>query len=130
MRLSLLFLTLTACAHRLVVREAPTYTLETAATVARQEEAAEALLEAAEVASEAGDWAACTRYAAPALLIEATARPQANRALWLAGLPYPDPETGETPARGTEQPDPGPSPAPRPVTDVCGPEPVTPVEEE
>lgn len=127
MRLSLLclsaLLVLPACATRYAVRDSTTYATEVAATVARQDEAADALFVAAERAKEAGDWRACAEYAGPALLIEASAQVQANRALWLADLPYPDPETGEAPPVGTEQPDPGKSPSPRSVVDVCGPAP-------
>jgi len=111
-----------ASCTRYAVRDATTYSAEVAASTARQEEAADALLVAAERAREAGDLEACEEYAAPALLIEAAARQQGNRALWLAGIPYLDPETGQLPPKGEKQPDPGPSPDPRPVAAVCGPQ--------
>ncbi len=115
MRLSSLILIVVLCGcTRYAVRDARTYAAETAASVARQEEAADALLTAAARARAAGDVVACREYAEPALLIEAAARRQADRALWLAGLPY-----GDTTGRRVKQPDPGPSPNPRPVAAVC-----------
>jgi hypothetical protein len=109
---------LAGCPKRTVVRDASSFTVETLAALKRQEEAASALLLAAESANEAGDAESCRAYAEPALLIEASARAQAYRALWLAGLPYPA-EDGTLPDRGTEQPDPGPAREPDPVTLIC-----------
>lgn len=95
---------------RHVVRDSATYTTEIYASVARQTEAASALLIAAEAAREAGDLEACARYAEPALLIQASAEAQGYRALWLAGLAYP----------GGDGTDPGVAPDPDPVSTVCG----------
>ena len=91
-----------------VVRDTQTYTAEILAGLAREQAAAEALVVAAELARSAGDEELCREYYAPALLIEVKAEPQAYRALWLAGLPYPLAD-GSLPAPGTEQEDPGPA---------------------
>lgn len=118
LRFALLFvLCLPACKASQVMRQADTFTVETLAALARQEEAADALLDAADAARAAGDLATCKQYAEPALLISASAELQAHRALWLAGLPYP--EDGEIPPRGTEQPDPGPSNPPKSADAYC-----------
>jgi len=101
-----------------VVRDAPTYTVEILATLQRQEDAADALRDAASYARENGDVERCILYAEPALMIDAYARSQAYRALWLADLPYPNPD-GSLPEPGEEQPDPGPSAALEPVTVLC-----------
>jgi hypothetical protein len=108
MRLILVLLA-AGCAH--VVRDTNTYTLEVHAALARQEEAAAALRKYAERAAAAGDNVACEELAGPALLIEATARPQASRALFLAGLSYPGAPKPPT--------DPGPPPAVQPLTTIC-----------
>lgn len=109
---------LAGCRHQ-VVRDGTTYTIEIIAALARQEEAATALFAAASEAKLRGDLTACEQYAAPALLIESSAKPQAYRALWLAGLSYPDAE-GRFPKQGTKQLDPGmPKPA-RAIEEVCG----------
>ena len=97
-----------------IVRDGDTFTIETLASLARQEEAAAALRFAATEAATNGDMMACTLYAEPALLIEAAARPQAYRALWLAGLPYPG-----GPEDGSAQPDPGPAPETENTTTIC-----------
>jgi hypothetical protein len=85
-----------------VVRDSSTYTAEVLASLARQEEAAAALLDAAHLVPVEH----CQATVAPALLIEATAQRQAYRALWLAGLPYPL-EDGSLPDPKTPQEDPG-----------------------
>lgn len=104
---------LTGC-PKAVVRDATAFQIETMAALKRQEEAASALREAAIIARDRGDHEACVRYAEPVLLIEASAKAQAYRALWLAGLPYPV----DNPTEG-EQPDPGPSAEPAPVSSIC-----------
>jgi hypothetical protein len=111
MRLTALIalLVLSGCVRHIVRNEA-TYTAEIYASIARQNEAADALIVAAEAARDAGDTAACARYAEPALLIQASAEIQGYRALWLAGLPYP----------GGDGEDPGAIPDPEPVSSVCG----------
>ena len=88
-----------------VVRDADTFHVEVMAAQARQTEAARALFTAADEALIRGDVEACRLYAAPALVIEAFAVNQAQRALYLAGL-IPE--------------DPGPSPEQRPVSAICG----------
>jgi hypothetical protein len=96
-----------ACAHnKKVIRDGGTFQLEVQAALARQQEASTALKTAAERAREAGQHEYCVEYATPALLIDAYAESQANRALWLAGL-----VDGE---------DPGPSAEPKPATTLCG----------
>lgn len=117
-------LTLQACAKR-VHRPADVYTVETLASLERQLEAADALLQAAEAARAAGDRDACVSYAKPALLIEATAIPQAQRSLFLAGLRYPEPTEVDGEIRlifpqDSDQPDPGPSRPVRDPSEVCG----------
>lgn len=123
-RLALLsaFMACPACAHPAVVRDSATFATETAAGLAREEEAAAALRTAAEFAADHGDDAACRDWATTALLIDAKARAQAYRSLWLAGLAYPD-ASGVLPPKGTQQPDPGPGKAPEPPDAVCGPVP-------
>ena len=101
-----------ACAPK-VLRDPATFQAETMASLARQQEAATALLQAA---IEAPDEATCAAYAEPALLIKAKAQPQAYRALWLAGLPYPTSDGSEPP---DEQEDPGVGPEPDAVASVC-----------
>ena len=109
--LFLAFLCVAGCSRH-IVRNEVTYTTEIYASVARQTEAADALLDAAKAASDAGDYDACVRYAGPALLIVSAAEIQGYRALWLAGLPYPgDDGSGE---------DPGAPPDPEPVSTICG----------
>ncbi len=107
------------CTAGKVVRDGQTYTAEVMAGLMREQAAAKSLREAATKAKDAGDRAACEGYARTALLIEAKARGQAYRALWLAGLPYPKPD-GSVPKKGEEQQDPGPSPKPADVGTVCG----------
>lgn len=109
-RIALLALLMLAACPKHIARNEATYTAEIYAAIARQNEAADALLEAADSAKEAGDLDACARYAQPALLIKATAEIQGHRALWLAGLPYP----------GGDGTDPGAAPDPEPVSTVCG----------
>ena len=101
-----------------VTRDADTYVAEILAGLARESEAADALMLAAESALEAHDSELCAVYAGPALLIEAKARPQAYRALWLAGIVYPEAD-GTIPPEGTEQADPGPSGSVESVMSVC-----------
>jgi len=110
----------TGCGPRRIVRDAATYTAEILAAVERQQEAMDALWIAADEARSAGDLDACRRYAAPALLIEAKARAQGDRALWLAGLPYRKAD-GTLPEPGEKQPDPGRADALRSLDDVCPP---------
>lgn len=95
-----------SCGQKRVLRDAATYEVEIRAAEARQNEAAVALFNAAERARQAGDRLLCAEYAIPALLIEAAATHQAERALWLVHL-------GPTF-------DPGPMPEPRDVNEVCG----------
>lgn len=90
-----------------VVRDSQVYTAEILAGLAREEAAAEALATAAAEARAEGDEVKCRELYAPAHLIEVKARPQAYRALWLAGLPYPLPD-GSIPGPDVEQEDPGP----------------------
>jgi len=111
-------LLLTGCPKKTVVRSSASFYVETLAALARQEEAAISLHHAAAEAKSRGDRAACELYAEPALLIDASARAQAHRALWLAGLPYPA-ANGTTPPRGTKQPDPGPATKPAAVSTLC-----------
>ena len=87
-------------------RDTQTYTVEIFAGLQREEKAAEALLKAASAAAKRGDLEACEDYAAPALLIQTKAQKQAYRALWLAGLPYPN-KDGSVPDPKVKQPDPG-----------------------
>ena len=108
-----------ACGPKKVVRDASAFRLETMAALARQQEAATALHDAAAQARVRGDRPTCVKYAEPALLIDAAAEAQAYRALWLAELAYPD-SSGEFPSDGEDQSDPG---APNPIADVstvCG----------
>mgnify|MGYP003128538106 FL=1 len=99
----------TGCAHKQQVRrDANTYVAEVLAGLQREKEAAAALHLAAQDAVDRGEMDQCLQYAAPALVIDAKAQPQAYRALWLAGMPYPL-EDGSLPAAGQEQPDPGPA---------------------
>lgn len=109
----ILALAVSGCKAKRVFRDADTFTAETLAALARQEEASAALKEAALAAAAAGDLDTCVRLAEPALLIDVSAKVQAYRALWLAGLPYP--ASGEGP-----QADPGEPPAPRPADQFCG----------
>lgn len=113
MRTLLILSLLGGCSgKRSVLRDAQTYQTETMAALARQEEAATELFRAADAAKSVGDVAECQRLVAPALLIEAYARRQAYRALWLADLPYPGaPATGDG--------DPGPSSPPQPAAAYC-----------
>lgn len=94
------------CAHNRIVRDASTYVAEHVNALSRQENASEALKLAAAAARDADDPALCSRYAEPAFRIDHRAAAEAYRALWLAGLPYPQPD-GSMPAEGQEQPDPG-----------------------
>lgn len=107
------------CGHRYIVRDASTFAAENAAGLARELEAASDLRDAAAFARDAGRLDLCVDWAGAALLIEAKAKPQTYRALWLAGLPYPNPD-GTVPPVGTVQPDPGPSSPVADVTSVCG----------
>ena len=106
------------CLFGKVSRDGATYTAEVISSLKRQEYAAIELIRAATISNGVGNFESCSRYAGPALLIEAKARHQAYRALWLAGLPYPY-EDGTLPDEGEEQPDPGASPDPEPVTSIC-----------
>jgi len=109
-----------------ISRDTLSYIAETLGSVQREEAAAKELLRAARTAWQAGDEFACTAYAQPALASLARARAEGYRALWLAGLPYPDAarwpeEPGHVPSTRVEQPDPGP-PGPTPPTGyVCTP---------
>ncbi len=85
-----------------VVRRTDTYIAETLSALQRQEAAAEALRTAAASARASGDSESCEDYLYPALVIETTAQPQAFRALFLAGLPYPSDQPTQP------QADPGP----------------------
>ena len=101
-----------------ITRDRDTYVVEVFANLARQNEASEALLQAAEASARAGDVEACEGYAEPALLIQAKAQAQAWRALWLAGQPYPL-EDGSLPPEGEPQPDPGPAGDPVEASNFC-----------
>ncbi len=103
---------------RQIIRDASTYTAEIVASVQRQHEAMNALFIAAETARLDRDLEKCKLYAHPALVIEAKAQAQGDRALWLAGMPYVNPD-GSIPEKGEEQPDPGVSPALRDIEEVC-----------
>lgn len=102
----LIFLAACATVPNRVNRDTQTYTTEVFASLQREEKAAAALFKAADAAAKSGDAKACEEYAAPALLIRTKSKKQAYRALWLAGLPYPN-EDGSIPDPKTEQPDPG-----------------------
>jgi len=93
-----------------VIRDTNTYTAEILAGLQREQEAATALFAAADKAMAAGEEESCREYAKPAILIQAKAKAQAYRALYLAGLPYPLPD-GSLPDPKATQPDPGPGPA-------------------
>ena len=93
-----------------VIRDTQVYTLEILAGLQREQEAAQSLFEAADAARDNGDQPTCRIYVQPALVIQAKAKPQAYRALWLAGLPYPNAD-GSLPEPGETQPDPGAAPA-------------------
>ena len=93
-----------------VIRDTNTYTAEILAGLQREQEAATALFAAADRALAAGEEESCREYAGPALLIQTKAQPQAHRALYLAGLPYPLAD-GSLPDPKDAQPDPGPAPA-------------------
>ena len=97
-----------ACATvpKRVNRDSQTYTMEVLAGLQRQEDAASALFKAANAAAVRGEKKACEEYAQPALIIQAKAEKQAFRALWLAGLPYPNAD-GSVPDPKEKQPDPG-----------------------
>lgn len=102
-----------------IVRDSQTYSAEIYAGLVREREAAAALIVAAEAALEEGDSEACVTYASAALTIEAYAENAAYRALWLAGLPYPD-SNGELPSDpSAEQEDPGAPSAARDAGDFC-----------
>ena len=105
------FILIAGCATlpKRVIRDRDTYIVEILAGLQREQEAATALLSAADAARGLGDEIACRVYAQPALLIQAKAQPQAYRALFLAGLPYPNPD-GSLPDPKDTQPDPGPAP--------------------
>lgn len=102
--------TQTGCAHR-VATDAASYSTMIVTQLSRQEQAAVALLEAADAVKAEGDGDACLRYAEPALRIQHRAEAEARRALWLAGLHYPDAEGNLPESKREEQPDPG-SPGP------------------
>jgi hypothetical protein len=87
-----------------VQRDSGAYAAEVLAGLAREQDAAAALFEAADNALSAGDVEACRRFVAPALVIQRFAELEAHRALWLAGLPYP--VDGVMPDPRAEQPDP------------------------
>ena len=107
------------CTTGKVVRDGQTYTAEVMSSLMREQAAAKRLLDAAKAAKAAGDKAKCEAYAKPALLIEAKAKGQAYRALWLADLPYPKAD-GSIPKAGEKQEDPGPTGVPDDVAKVCG----------
>ena len=93
-----------------VMRDTQTYTVEILAGLQREKDAAEALFEAADAARDAGQEEACRVYVHPALVIQAKSQPQAYRALYLAGLPYPNAD-GSLPDPKEKQPDPGAAPS-------------------
>jgi hypothetical protein len=104
-----------------VVRKTDTYIAEVLSALQRQEAAADALFAAADQAHADGNVELCAEYLRPALTIEAHARAQAYRALYLAGLPYPE-GSGGIPDLPARQPDPGPSEAvdyAREIHDFC-----------
>ena len=76
-----------------VIRDADTFKLETAAALARQQEAATALRSAIAAADSREE---CLQYAAPLAVIDAYAENQARRALYLAGLASEDPGPSPT----------------------------------
>ena len=116
--LTLIAVAASGCAHSgSIRRDGPTYAVEVFASLQRQEAAATALLNAASAAAARGDRDACLSYARPALVIQAAAKPQAFRALWLAGLTYPTPD-GSKPTG--PQPDPGPAGQPASADTICG----------
>jgi hypothetical protein len=109
MRLALVAVAVVAgCAAvpRRVQRDALSYAAEIQSALVRQESAAEVLFPLAAEARERGDVHACVRIVGPALEIHLFARLQATRALWLAGLPYPEGDPPALPPPGTEQGDP------------------------
>jgi len=89
-----------------VIRDTQTYTLEILAGLQRESEAASALESAAVLARDAGDAELCQQFYTPALTIQVKAQAQAYRALYLAGLPYPQ-EDGSVSTEA--QDDPGPA---------------------
>lgn len=93
---------------RQVRRDANTYAAEVLAGLQREKAASASLHSAAQDALNRGASAECLEWVHPALVIDAKAQPQAYRALWLAGLPYPNPD-GSLSEPGEEQADPGPS---------------------
>ena len=93
-----------------VVRDSQTYIAEILAGLEREQAAADELAVAAAAARDAGDESACMAHYSVAHLIMVKAQPQAYRALWLGGLPYPL-EDGSLPDPKQEQEDPGPAPA-------------------
>ncbi len=99
-----------ACAAlpKRVVRNTDTYIAEVLSALQRQEAAPATLFSAADQARGVGDVELCEKYLRPALVIEAHAEAQAYRALYLAGLPYPE-GSGGIPDQPRNQPDPGPS---------------------
>lgn len=108
MRALALCLCVAGCAAvpRRIQRDTLTYAAEIRSALVRQEAAAAALETAAAAARDRGDVDACTDFVGPALEIRMYARLQADRALWLAGLPYPVGEPPTLPPSGTEQGDP------------------------
>tara|TARA_R110002020_G_scaffold194133_3_gene394726 strand:+ start:3103 stop:3543 length:441 start_codon:yes stop_codon:yes gene_type:complete len=104
----ILAFSMVACATipKRVIRDTQTYTVEILAGLQREKDAAAALFEAADAARDAGHEEACRLYVHPALVIQVKSQPQAYRALWLAGLPYPNPD-GSLPDPKEKQPDPG-----------------------
>ena len=82
------------------------------AGVAREERAADLLLEEAKDAAAAGDRERCVELADQAHLSQAKALHLATRLLYVAHLPYPGAEDQDV--------DPGPAPAPVDASVVCG----------
>lgn len=87
-----------------VARDAESIYAETRLAEVTITKQAAALMEAAAVVPDAEQ---CVELATLAHKTGSDAGPRAARVLWLSGLPYIDPETGERPALGTKQPDPG-----------------------
>jgi hypothetical protein len=104
--LALVLLSGCATVPKRIQRDTVTYAAEIQSALLRQEAAARVLFRLADDAREGGDVAACVAIVTPALAIDQHARLQASRALWLAGLPYPDGNPPVLPAFGVEQEDP------------------------
>lgn len=104
-----------------VIRDTQTYTLEILAGLQRESEAASALEAAAVLARDAGDAELCQQFYTPALTIQVKAQAQAFRALYLAGLPYPQ-EDGSVSTEAQEDPGPARTIEADEVTTFCLPD--------